>query len=56
MPQQALALVGQMVSERTALLLRTEPKSKTGEFEPFKTSGKYDGTARNPHWLEEARL
>jgi aryl-alcohol dehydrogenase-like predicted oxidoreductase len=43
-------------SERTALLARTEPKSRTGEFEPFKTTGKYDGTARNPHWLEEARL
>jgi uncharacterized protein len=43
-------------SERTELLARTEPKSRTGEFEPFKTTGKYDGTARNPHWLEEARL
>jgi aryl-alcohol dehydrogenase-like predicted oxidoreductase len=42
--------------ERSALLARTEPKSRTGEFEPFKTTGKYDGTARNPHWLEEARL
>jgi aryl-alcohol dehydrogenase-like predicted oxidoreductase len=43
-------------SERTQLLARTEPKSRSGEFEPFKTTGKYDGTARNPHWLEEARL
>lgn len=42
--------------ERRALLARTEPASRSGEFEPFKTSAKYDGTVENPHWLEEARL
>ncbi len=39
-----------------ALLARTAPFAKEGEFELFKTSEKYDGTTRNPHWLEEARL
>ena len=39
-----------------ALLARTAPFAKAGEFELFKTSEKYDGTTRNPHWLEEARL
>jgi aryl-alcohol dehydrogenase-like predicted oxidoreductase len=38
------------------LLARTEPFAREGKFELFKTSEKYDGTARNPHWLEEARL
>ncbi|HEY8943487.1 MAG TPA: aldo/keto reductase [Polyangiaceae bacterium] len=42
--------------ERRALLERTRPAAKDGEHELFKTSAKYDGTARNPHWLEEARL
>ena len=38
------------------LLARTAPFAKQGEFELFKTSEKFDGTRRNPHWLEEARL
>jgi predicted aldo/keto reductase-like oxidoreductase len=43
-------------AEVEALLARTAPFAKAGEFELFKTSEKYDGTTRNPHWLEEARL
>jgi predicted aldo/keto reductase-like oxidoreductase len=39
-----------------ALLARTAPLAKKGEFEHFKTSTQYDGTVQNPHWLEEARL
>jgi uncharacterized protein len=42
--------------ERRALLERTKPAAQDGKHELFKTSQKYDGTARNPHWLEEARL
>jgi predicted aldo/keto reductase-like oxidoreductase len=38
------------------LLARTAPLAKKGEFEEFKTSTKYDGTTRNPHWLEDAKL
>jgi aryl-alcohol dehydrogenase-like predicted oxidoreductase len=43
-------------AERTALLARVADKAKDGEYEPFKTSHKYDGTHKNPHWLEEARI
>ena len=28
----------------------------TGEWEKYKTSDRFDGTARNPHWLETAKL
>jgi predicted aldo/keto reductase-like oxidoreductase len=42
--------------ERAALLARTAPYAAGGKHEPFKTSEKYDGTRRNPHWLESARL
>lgn len=38
------------------LLARTSAAARDGQFEPFKTSEKYDGTGRNPHWLEEARI
>jgi aryl-alcohol dehydrogenase-like predicted oxidoreductase len=43
-------------AERQALLARTAAPAATGEHEPFKTSTKYDGTVKSPHWLEEARL
>lgn len=36
-----------------ALLAKTEKAARTGEFEPFKTSSVYDGTALNPSWLGE---
>jgi aryl-alcohol dehydrogenase-like predicted oxidoreductase len=42
--------------EKRALLARTEPLARDGKHELFKTSQKFDGTAQNPHWLEEARL
>lgn len=42
--------------ERSELLARTAEAAKSGEYEAFKTSDKFDGTAKNPHWLEEARL
>ncbi|HEX2731111.1 MAG TPA: aldo/keto reductase [Polyangiaceae bacterium] len=42
-------------AEREELLARTHQSAKTGQFEPFKTSTKYDGTVANPHWLTEAR-
>jgi aryl-alcohol dehydrogenase-like predicted oxidoreductase len=44
------------MEERKALLARTEPHSRAGEFELFKTAQKFDGTAKNPHWLEKAEL
>jgi aryl-alcohol dehydrogenase-like predicted oxidoreductase len=38
---------------RAALLERTKQAASRGEFEPFKTSSIFDGTAVNPDWLGE---
>jgi hypothetical protein len=38
-------------SEVAAILARTAPVAAKGEFEPFKTSNQFDGTAHNPEWL-----
>jgi predicted aldo/keto reductase-like oxidoreductase len=43
-------------AERKALLARTLDAAQGGKHELFKTSEKYDGTARNPHWLERAEI
>jgi aryl-alcohol dehydrogenase-like predicted oxidoreductase len=40
-------------AEVTALLSRTSEAAARGEFEPFKTSSIFDGTAENPEWLGE---
>ncbi len=42
--------------ERRELLARTAPAAASGKWEGFKTTGTFDGTNQNPHWLEEARL
>jgi len=42
--------------EREDLLARTENAAKNGKHELFKTAAKYDGTVKNPHWLEGAQL
>jgi aryl-alcohol dehydrogenase-like predicted oxidoreductase len=43
------------LSERqvAALLARTAPAASSGEFEPFKTTSAFDGTAQHPEWLGE---
>src|SRR3984957_13944054 len=38
-------------TELTVLLSRTARAAAHGEFEPFKTSSIFDGTAQNPAWL-----
>jgi aryl-alcohol dehydrogenase-like predicted oxidoreductase len=38
-------------AEVAALLARTAPAAASGEFEPFKTSSIFDGTAKHPDWL-----
>ena len=45
-------------AELTTLLAQTETAAAKGEFEPFKTSSIFDGTATNVKWLgeEPARL
>ena len=35
------------------MLAKTAPAARRGEFEPFKTTSLFDGTAQNPHWLGE---
>jgi uncharacterized protein len=42
--------------EREKLLARTAKAAARGEHELFKTAQKYDGTVKNPHWLEKAQL
>ncbi len=39
--------------QTTALLEKTKSAASKGQFEPFKTSSVYDGTALNPDWLGE---
>jgi predicted aldo/keto reductase-like oxidoreductase len=43
-------------AEQASLLARTAPVANAGKYEEFKTGQKYDGTEKNPHWLEEARI
>jgi hypothetical protein len=38
-------------SQITALLNRTAVAAADGRYEPFKTTAKFDGTARNPQWM-----
>ena len=42
--------------ERSRLLARTAPFAAGGKWEQFKTTGTFDGTEQNRHWLTEARL
>ena len=37
--------------ELAAILAKTAPLAARGEFEPFKTTTDFDGTAHNPQWL-----
>lgn len=39
-----------------ALLARTRDAAATGEYEPFKTTEMFDGTAHNPAWMGESRM
>ncbi len=38
-------------TEMASLLARTREVAMTGQYEPFKTSSRMDGTTRNPDWL-----
>jgi aryl-alcohol dehydrogenase-like predicted oxidoreductase len=42
--------------EKKALLARTAKAGANGEYEKFKTTTTFDGTAQHPWWLTEARL
>jgi aryl-alcohol dehydrogenase-like predicted oxidoreductase len=39
-----------------ALLARTRDAAATGEYEPFKTTEMFDGTAHTPEWMGESRM
>jgi aryl-alcohol dehydrogenase-like predicted oxidoreductase len=41
---------------KKSLLARTAPVAAAGEWEKYKTSGTFDGTAQHPWWLETASL
>lgn len=43
-------------SQVQAILDRTRPHAKKGEYEHFKTKTVFDGTEKNPHWLETAKI
>jgi aryl-alcohol dehydrogenase-like predicted oxidoreductase len=38
-------------AQKAALLARTQDAAMTGDYEPFKTSSIFDGTAQHPAWL-----
>ncbi len=38
-------------AEVSALLARTKDAAMSGQFEPFKTTPQFDGTAQNPQWM-----
>lgn len=42
--------------EKRSLLARTAPFGAEGEYEKFKTTRLFDGTAHNPHWLTGPEL
>ena len=42
--------------EVTALLAKTREAAAQGDYEKFKTSDKFDGTAKNPKWLTTAEV
>jgi len=42
--------------DMAALLERTATAGGDGRFEQFKTTGRFDGTAQNPKWLEAATI
>jgi aryl-alcohol dehydrogenase-like predicted oxidoreductase len=51
----AAATLSPAVAERRAdLLRRTAVAAKRGEWEQYKTTGGFDGTAQNPWWMETA--
>jgi predicted aldo/keto reductase-like oxidoreductase len=42
--------------EKETLLARSAGAAKLGKYEKYKTSERFDGTAKHPEWLETARV
>jgi hypothetical protein len=43
-------------AEMDALVAKTAPDGKSGQYEGFKTSERFDSTTRNPHYMTTARF
>jgi aryl-alcohol dehydrogenase-like predicted oxidoreductase len=43
-------------AQRKTLLAQTAPAGGKGQWEKYKVTDMFDGTGRNPHWLESAKL
>jgi len=43
-------------AQRKTLLAHTAPAGAKGQWEKYKVSDMFDGTGRNPHWLDSAKL
>ncbi|HEY2899838.1 MAG TPA: aldo/keto reductase [Polyangia bacterium] len=43
-------------AQTAAIVAKTAPIAQAGEFEKYKTSSIFDGTAQHPHWLEGGSL
>jgi aryl-alcohol dehydrogenase-like predicted oxidoreductase len=43
-------------AEKAAILAKSEPLAKSGDFEPYKNTKAHDGTDEHPHWLESATI
>jgi hypothetical protein len=52
----ALGFAPMATAQQEKLLARTEQPAAEGKYERFKTSGDFDGTAKNPKWLEGAKI
>lgn len=52
----ALAFKPLAAEEVAAILDKTREAAKAGEYEKFKTSDRFDGTSKNPKWLEGAEV
>lgn len=56
--QQAVAVASSFrpmsAAQRTEILARTASVAGDGAYEKFKTTHRFDGTLRNPHWLTTA--
>ena len=48
--------VDRQIARTSELLDRTREAARKGEYEKFKTSTKFDGTTKNPHWLTKAEI
>ena len=49
--QQAQAVLAVVPRKGARLVAKTKDAAMSGQYELFKTSTRFDGTARNPQWM-----